>query len=165
MEQFTFYVLATVAVCGALGTVSFKNPLSCALSLVVTFVALSGLYFQNDAPFVGVLQLLVYAGAIMVLVIFVIMLLNLPDAQLEQERVSRQGIPLALFLLGPLGVLVISRLISIELGEKPEVSASFGSAASIGELLFEKYLFQFEIISVVLLVAIVGAVVLAKKRL
>ena len=165
MEKVLFWILAAIATGGALGTVCRKNPLSCALSLIVTFIALSGLYFQLSAPFAGVVQILVYAGAIMVLVVFVIMLLNLPDAALEEEKVSKQGIPLALFLLGPLGVLTISKLLALDLGPLPEKSASFGTIDGVGALLFDRYLFQFEVISVLLLVAIVGAVVLAKKKL
>ncbi|MCA9322398.1 MAG: NADH-quinone oxidoreductase subunit J [Planctomycetes bacterium] len=165
MEEVLFYIFAVTAILGALSTVRRKNPLASALSLVVTFVALSGLYFHNDAPFVAILQILVYAGAIMVLVVFVIMLLNLPDAQLEEEKLSRQGLPMALFLIGPLGVLTVARLISLDLGPRPEKSEDFGSVSAVGKLLFDRYLFQFELISVVLLVAIVGTVMLAKKRL
>ena len=107
MEQFFFYLFSTLAVGGALGTVTRKNPLTCAISLVVTFVALSGLYLLSAAPFAAVVQIVVYAGAIMVLVIFVIMFLNLPEADLEEERVSKPGLILSLFLLAPLAALCV----------------------------------------------------------
>ena len=165
MEKTFFYIFATTAVVAALLTVTRKNPLSSAVALVVCFIALSGLYFLNDAPFAGVLQVLVYAGAIMVLVIFVIMLLNLPEVQLEEEKISKPGLMLALFLLLPLTILSVGRIQEEDLGDRPERLEDFGSISGVGELLFDKYLFQFEVVSILLLVAIVGSVILAKKRL
>ena len=165
MEQFFFWFLAVVAIGGALMTVGRKNPLACALSLVVSFAALAGLYFMNDAPFVGVLQILVYAGAVMVLVIFVIMLLNLPEMDLEDERISKQGLLVSVFLLLPLTILCIGVFAGLDLPPARDLPADFGSVGAVGDLLFAEYLLQFEVISLVLLVAIVGAVMLAKKRI
>lgn len=170
MEEFFFYLFAATAICGAISTVVRKNPLASALSLVVTFIALSGLYFLSNAPFAGILQVLVYAGAIMVLVIFVIMFLNLPETQLEEERLSKPGLLVALFLLLPLTTLCLG-VVAAQGSETSEGDASaelpegFGSVEKVGELMFGRYLFQFEVVSILLLVAIVGAVVLAKKKL
>ena len=165
MEKFAFWVFAVAAVAGALCTVIRRNPLTGALSLVVTFVALSGLYFLLKAPFAGVLQILVYAGAIMVLVIFVIMFLNLHDADLEEERLSRPGMILSLFMLVPLAALSLGVVSSAPKRDLPAVEPEFGSISDVGSLMFGKYMFQFEAVSVLLLAAIVGAVVLAKKKL
>lgn len=165
MEKFFFFVFAAIAVIGAISTVVRKNPLTSALSLVMTFVALSGLYFLLHAPFVGVLQILVYAGAIMVLVIFVIMFLNLHETHLEEERLSKPGLILSLFLLVPLGALCIGVVTGNAPKSLPEISKNFGTIESVGSLMFSKYMFQFEAVSVLLLAAIVGSVVLAKKRL
>jgi NADH-quinone oxidoreductase subunit J len=166
MDKLFFYIFAAAAVGGALATVTRKNPLTCALSLVVTFVALSGLYFLLHAPFAGALQILVYAGAIMVLVLFVIMFLNLPEAQQEEERVSKPGLIVSLFLLVPLAALCIGVLGSGGQEKSlPPVAVDFGSVAAVGDLMFTKFVFQFEAVSILLLVAIVGAVMLAKKRL
>ncbi len=165
MEKFFFYVCAAMAVIGALSTVTRKNPLACAISLVVSFVGVAGLYFLSNAPFIGALQILVYAGAIMVLVIFVIMLLNLPDADMSLERISKPGALLALFMLMPLGILCVGVFVSADLPARAAIDGEFGSVKGVGRLLFDEYLFQFEVVSLLLMVAVVGAVVLAKKRL
>ncbi len=164
-EKILFFVLAAMAVMGALMTITRKNPLGGALSLIVTMVAISGLYFMNHAPFVGALQILVYAGAIMVLVVFVIMLLNLPEGELEEERIPPRRWVLAFFTIVPLGFLCIAQILSSDLKATGDVGGDYGSARSVGRLMFSDYLFQFEVVSVLLLIAIVGAVVMAKKKL
>ena len=166
MEKFFFYLCASMAVLGALSTVTRRNTLESALSLVVAFIGVAGLYFLNDAPFAGALQVLVYAGAIMVLVVFVIMLLNLPEEEaLAEERLSRPGVLLSAFLLAPLGILCIGTLSGMHFPEPPPVDEDYGSVASVGRTLFEDYVFQFEVVSILLMVAVVGAVMLAKKKL
>ncbi len=165
MEKTLFLILSTVAVVGALVTITRKNPLGSAIALIVTFVALSGLYFTLDAAFVGALQVLVYAGAIMVLVVFVIMLLNLPEGELEEERIPPRRWALAFFSVVPLGFLCIAQILSATPPAKTPVAPSFGSVAGVGRLLFGDYLLQFEVVSLLLLVAIVGAIVMAKKKL
>ena len=165
MEKTIFFILAAVAVISALITITRKNPLGGALSLVVTFIALAGLYAMNNAPFMGVMQILVYAGAIMVLVIFVIMLLNLPEGDLEEERIPPRRWVLAFFSIVPLGFLCITQILSSDMKSRSAVGDEFGSVTSVGNLMFGDYLFQFEVVSILLLVAIVGSVVMAKKKL
>ncbi|MCB9834288.1 MAG: NADH-quinone oxidoreductase subunit J [Planctomycetes bacterium] len=165
MEKTLFLILSAVAIIGALVTVTRKNPLGSAIGLIVTFVALSGLYFTSDAPFVGALQVLVYAGAIMVLVVFVIMLLNLPEGELEEEKIPPRSWALAFFSVVPLGFLCIAQILSTKFEDKEPVGEGFGSVKAVGQLLFGDYLLQFEVVSLLLLVAIVGAIVMAKKRL
>ena len=164
MEQFFFYFFALVALIGALLTVARKQPIDSALSLVASFIAMAGLYLLNGAPFNAALQILVYAGAIMILVVFVIMFLNLPDRELEEEKVTMRKWILAFFSLVPLGVLCAGQILRAEFGSKVEVADDFGSIAAVGEVLFRDYLFQFELVSVLLLVAVIGTVMLAKKR-
>ncbi len=165
MEQAFFYFFAVVAVVGALLTVARKQPLDSALSLVAPFIAVAGLYLLNGAAFNAALQILVYAGAIMILVVFVIMFLNLPERELEEEKVAPRKWILAFFSLIPLGVLCLGQIQPTEFGAKAEVGKEFGGVRAVGELLFEDYMFQFELVSVLLLVAIVGSVMLAKKRI
>ncbi len=164
-EKTLFFILAAMAVIGALMTITRKNPLGGALSLIVTFVALAGMYFLNNAPFVGALQILVYAGAIMVLVIFVVMLLNLPEGELEEERIPPRRWVLAFFSMVPLGFLCIAQILSTDFEAVGEVGENFGSVKSVGRLMFGNYLLQFEVVSVLLLLAVVGAVVMAKKKI
>lgn len=165
MEDLFFYFFAALTLGGALSCVLRRNPLMSAVSLIGTFIGLAGLYLLNSAPFISAIQIMVYAGAIMVLVVFVIMFLNLPDAEMEEERISRPGMFLSLFLLAPLSALCIGMMTSSVRGEAAEVNADFGTIESVGEQLFNEHLFEFEAVSILLLTAIVGAVMLAKKRL
>lgn len=165
MPQIFFWVFAVVAVGAGLLAITRKNALNCALSLVVSFVALAGLYFQLKAPFPGALQIILYAGAIMVLVIFVIMFLNVPEEQRTTDQLSIPGILASLFLLVPLAAVLIGVVWSADLPKAPEVGASFGTVGGVGELLFQEWVFPFEVLSLLILVAMVGAVLLAKKRI
>ncbi|HKT81911.1 MAG TPA: NADH-quinone oxidoreductase subunit J [Vicinamibacterales bacterium] len=153
-----FYLFAAVAVVASLLVITQRNPIHSVLLLILSFGALSGLYVLLDAPFVAVVQIIVYAGAIMVLFLFVVMLLN---ARIEGiGRVSAR-------LGGLLGVLLGGELVwalTVAGGESgPFAGGSVSSVAAIGHLLFTTYAFQFEVTSVLILVAMVGAVVLAQR--
>jgi NADH-quinone oxidoreductase subunit J len=157
-----FYIFAALSVAGALLMVTRKNPLSGAFALVLSMVALAGLFAMLLAEFIFILQILVYAGAIMVLVIFTIMLLNLKSEEIYETPVSKfQIVILAVICAaGALGFIsVFSEIPTAELA----TSADFGSIEGVGRLMLSDYLYQFEVISVLLLVAIVGVVLLAKK--
>ncbi len=162
MDAAVFYIFATLAVLGALMMVSFKNPLSGAFALVLSLVSLAFLFAQLHAEFVFILQILVYAGAIMVLVIFTIMLLNLNEDELREAPAGRPRWFLIVTLCGAglAGVLRVFSQIDIQARTLPE---GFGDIAAVGRLMLTDYLYPFEVISVLLLVAIVGVVLLAKK--
>lgn len=160
-----FWVFTAVAVGAGILAMTRRHPLHCALSLVVSFVSLAGLYFQLKAPFPGILQVLLYAGAIMVLVIFVIMFLNVPDEERNQDEISKPGMLAALFLLVPLAAVLIGVIWSTDLPSVPAVSDDFGTVHTVGKSLFNTWLYPFEVLSLLLLVAMVGAVLVAKKRL
>ncbi len=160
--QFQFYLFSLLAVASALLFVTRRNPVPAALWLVNTMFALSGLYVMLDAPFIGVIQVLVYAGAIMVVFVFVVMLLNLGRTEITDLRAlgARMGAGLVgLGILANLLVLLRDRIPNIPLAG-PQDNAVTPVAAS----LFSDYLVAFELTSLVLLVAIVGAVLLAKRR-
>lgn len=165
MEKVFFWVFALVAVVAAVNAVARRRPLACALSLVVSFVGLAGLYFQLHAPFPAVLQVMLYAGAIMVLVVFVIMFLNLPDDAWEEGSDVRKERLWPLLLVAPLAALLIGLVRSVELPQPKDVPASFGSVQEVGRTLFTTWVYPFELVSALLLAAVVGAVVVAKKRL
>lgn len=164
MELIVFYIFGGLAVATALGVVAFKNPISSAFSLVVSFFAVSALYAMLSAHFLAVVQVLVYAGAIMVLFIFVIMLLNL-----QGEELKEKGFPTyfkvftALFLAAFLGGLIF--VFKNFQGIFPQANEAFGTVKAVGRLLFTRYFVPFELTSVLLLVAIIGGVVLAKREL
>jgi NADH-quinone oxidoreductase subunit J len=163
-ETAAFYVLAFFLVMSAGGVVMARNPVHAAMSLVAAFFLLAGVYVLLAAHLVAVLQVLVYAGAIMVLFLFVIMLLSLSDEELGLPRWKAVKL---LGAAGGLGLLwVIIRAVR-QLGflERPSVGDEFGTVRAVGRMLFTEYLLPFEATSVLLLVAIVGAVVVAKARI
>jgi NADH-quinone oxidoreductase subunit J len=163
--NFFFGVFAGVATVAALFAVTRRRVLACALSLVVSFVGLSGLYFQLGAAFPAALQIMLYAGAIMVLVVFVIMFLNLPDQELAKRSDEPRERLWPAFLVLPLAVVLVALVNRVELPPAKDVPPDFGSVQSVGRLLFERYVYPFELVSILLLVAIVGAVMIAKRRL
>ncbi len=163
-----FYLFGAVAVIASLLVIAQRNPIYSVLLLIASFGALSGLYVLLDAPFVAVTQIIVYAGAIMVLFLFVVMLLNAPHEETEHdEKVHplrragpmRFGAVLAVALVVEL-LWALTRA-GAEAGAFPE--AAVISVREIGKALFSEYAFAFEVTSILILVAMVGAVVLAKR--
>ena len=156
-----FFLFAGLAIACAISLVYHKNPLYSAISLVGVLISLACVYVTLAAPFIAAVQILIYAGAIMVLFLFVIMFLN--AAELERERGLWWGFGTILaFMLA--GVLV-PLFVGDELAEE-SVTASdiFGSPEMLAKSLFNDFVLPFEIASVLLLVAIIGAVVLAKRE-
>ena len=164
-----FYIFAVLSVLGALGVLFLRNPIHCALSLVGTFFCLGAIYVMLNAEFVAVIQVLVYAGAIMVLFLFVLMLLSSKDSE---QYVNKWSVGKILAGLLSLGIFIqIASLFTaneLQLGSKGvyplEVVEEVGSITLIGRLLFTDYILSFEIIAILLLVAVIGAVVIAKRR-
>ncbi len=159
-----FFIFAAIAVAAAVMMISHRNPVYCALFLILTMFAIAGLYVLLNAPFIAAIHIIVYAGAIMVLFLFVVMLLDGGDNALKE---SNRGWPqiAALCLAGVLFVelaIFVKSGIGLEIGP---VGLSAGDTSSIGGLLFTEYLFPFEIASVLLLAAIIGSVILAKLKL
>lgn len=168
MELIYFYVFGAVMVVASLFVVGQRHPMYSVLSLILSFGALSGLYVVLDAPFVAVTQIIIYAGAIMVLFLFVVMLLN---AEKEGEEANaramfggpgprRFGAVLSVVLVAQLG-WALTRIQPALLGEP---APGIDSVREIGRRLFTDYAFAFEATSLLILVAMVGAVVIAGKR-
>jgi len=161
-----FTLFAVGAVTTALLTITRKNPVTSAISLVAHFFMLAGLYLTLQAQFVAAVQVLVYAGAIMVLVVFVIMLLNLGREQQARERGSILRATAGIATGAIFVVLVVMALIGRPTGkaELDPAALQIGTAESIGQHLFTNYLFPFEAVTLLLLAALIGAVVLARKH-
>jgi NADH-quinone oxidoreductase subunit J len=162
---FFFYFLSAIAILGAILTITRRNPVHSALSLIFTLLALAGLYLMLYAPFVAGVQIVLYAGGIMVLFLFVIMLVNIEQVEL-QERFNKMWYVAALasVVLGGLLLFVYkkgSAIFPATFQQFPEAE----NTQKVGLLLYQNYLLPFEIASLLLLVAIVGAVVMAKKRI
>lgn len=170
-SEIVFFMFAAIAVVSAIATVTRKNPVVAAVWLVATFFAVAVIYVQLSASFLAVLQVLVYAGAMMVLFVFVIMVLDVDESGAAESRrpsrVGRFGYYFSLLLSGGLLVWVLLATLSkqfITPGARIDPTAEFGSANSVGRLLFTDYLFAFESISLLLLAAVIGAVVVARSR-
>ena len=165
--SFMGFILAVSAIASGLGVIGFRNPLYSAFSLVLNLFAMAGLYALLDAHFLAVSQVVVYAGAIMVLVLFVLMLLNLKAESGPKLGLMRAGLALfggVIILVSTLPTLMGSfdNVESVTLADN--MARSVGDVRSVGEQLFTKYVAQFELSSLVLLIGIVGAVMLAKRR-
>lgn len=166
MTAILFYLLAIGLIVTALVTIILKKSVTAAFSMVGVMFCLSGLYVLLNAHFMAALLIIVYAGAILVLVLFVIMLLNLSEK--EGHRFYGQHSLVVQFLgiiiIGFIFIQVVMLLSPIPVVSVESDQFEFGSVESIGQILFTKYLLQFETASVLLLAAIVGAVVLALRE-
>jgi NADH-quinone oxidoreductase subunit J len=168
MDPVTFGFLAALLTAAALGVILQRSPVRSALSLVVTLFLLAVVYLFLDAQLVAALQIIVYAGAIMVLFLFVIMLLNLQEDRPAMVRFGlRVGAAFAasLFFLSTLRFFLAPQQAGPGGGMRGAVPAAFGSTEAVAEELFTRFLLAFEVTGVLLLVAIIGAVVLAKRKI
>lgn len=168
MGAFLFYAFAGIAVAAAVFMVTQKNPVYSAIYLVLTLAAVAGLFILLNAQFLAAIQVAVYAGAIVVLFLFVIMLLNLRGADLIEVRppgLTAVGGLAVLILLGELALVAGVGRLTGKLGEfPPERLEAVGNTQAIGRALFTKFVLPFEIVSLLLLAAIVGAVALDRRR-
>ena len=162
---FFFYFLAFFAIASAIAVITRRNPVHAALALIVTLLSIAGFYLMLYAPFVAAVQIVLYAGGIVVLFLFVIMLINL-EKNVREYQFNKQWLVgiLAALALGGLLLFVFQRGYDIfprSFAALPEAE----NTQQIGVWLYGKYMLPFEIASLLLLVAIVGAVVMAKKRI
>jgi NADH-quinone oxidoreductase subunit J len=172
-DQVLFYVFGAIAVVTSALVIGQSNPMYSVLLLVASFGALSGLYVQLDAPFIAVIQIIVYAGAIMVLFLYVVMLLNAPQEDaaewdrahpLRPPRAARFGAVLAVLLVLQLG-WALSRTTEVgeAIGTRADADA-VSNVRTIGRVMFTNYVFAFEATSILILVALVGSILLASRR-
>jgi NADH-quinone oxidoreductase subunit J len=172
-ETLLFYFLSGLAIVASVLVIGQRNPMYSIMLLIVSFGALSGLYIELDAPFVAMAQIIVYAGAIMVLFLFVVMLLNAPQEDaagwdrthpLRRGGIGRFGAMLAALLIIQLGwALVRANGVGAAVGAHGD-AAAVSSVRAVGRVLFTDYMFAFEATSILILVAMVGAVVLAARE-
>jgi NADH-quinone oxidoreductase subunit J len=163
MEPVLFWIFAVLSVLGALLVVVLANPVRGAMSLVGTLFCLAVIFVLLDAHLVAVLEVLVYAGAVMVLFLFVIMLLNLREEELGARRFT------VVKTVGFGAVIGVGVMLVAALGQRSlsvaKIQPEFGTVEQVGRLLLNEYMLAFELTSILLLVAVVGAVMLAKRRI
>jgi NADH-quinone oxidoreductase subunit J len=162
METVLFILFGAIAVCGAVMVVTRKHPMASALYLILTLFAVAALFVLRQAHFLAAIQVIIYAGAVVVLFVFVIMLINVPEDRLPVERATTVrvlGVLAAGFFI--LESAVLARRYSMPSGPAAEV----GTVETVGRALFTDYLLAFEITSVLLLAAVIGAIALAKRKI
>lgn len=169
MEAYLFYIMAAVAVVSGVYLIFEKNPVFGALYLIQTMVSIAVLYILLEAQFIAAVQIIVYAGAIMVLFLFVIMLLNLNIKEEAKNALPFQRIPAVLMGIALFTVICIVLKSKLLQGKQGEYTSAYinsiGNTKLIGNLLFTDYLLPFEITSILLFVAAIGAIMLAKRKL
>ncbi|NUO80933.1 NADH-quinone oxidoreductase subunit J [candidate division KSB1 bacterium] len=169
MQEILFYLFALIAVTAGVAMVLHRNAVYSAIFLIVTLFAFAGFFVLLNAPFVAAVHIIVYAGAIMVLFLFVIMLLNLKrDPARERGKMTRRtlGVVLVLAFMVEIGALIIAATGKTGAnGNVPHANSLVGSTSVIGKSLFTTYLFPFEVASILLLVGMIGAIILAKRKL
>lgn len=168
MEAYIFYIAATVSVIAGIYLVLERNPIYSVLYLILTLVGVAVLYILLEAQFIAAVQIIVYAGAIMILYLFIVMLLNLNIRGGVKDVLSFQRMPsifMGIFLFFSICTVIKSKLMQ---GEKGEYSAAYiesvGNTKLIGKLLFTDYLLPFEIASILLFVAAIGVIMVAKRK-
>ena len=171
-DQLLFYTFAGISVLGSLFVIGQRNPIYSVLALIGAFFGLSGLYVLLQAPFVAIVQIIIYAGAIMVLFLFVVMLLNVPrEDAAEWDRTHPLYRPWPMRIGAVLAVLLVAQLVWALMGT-PGISDPIGAervgvtnVGELGRVLFTDYMFAFEVTSILIIAAMVGAVILARKRI
>lgn len=163
-ELLIFGAMASLAAAAAVGVVAFNNAVRSALCLVLNFFVLAGLYFTLNAEMLGITQVVVYTGAIMVLFLFVIMLLNLGSTSLDVKSDPRviTGLALGVVLFGVVASQVLPGLLSVT---KPNAPDTWGSPQNVGRALFTSYVVPLEAVGILLLLGLVGSILLAKRRI
>ena len=168
MELILFAILAIIAVAGALVTVTHRNPVYCAMGLVLCFIAIAGFFLLLNAPFLAAVQVIIYAGSIMTLFIFVIMLMDLGRENVHKLRVTFGRLVASLLgfiLLIELLLVVNGGLLTGRMGSwTPEKIKAISHTKVLGQVLLTEYLYPFEAISLLLVVAMVGAILIGKKK-
>ena len=173
LEIIVLVVLSVLAITSAIVTIAHKDTIKSAISLVFHFFMLAGIYITLSAQFLAIMQIIVYAGAIMVLVLFVIMLLNFSDeakAQKHKNKIKQSfaiTISIAMLMLIFIAILFANKEIATDTITSPNtvMLADIGSVEAVGKELYTNFLFPLEIVGILLLSAIVGAVMLAKKNI
>ena len=159
-----FYGFAVLAVLGAVGLILCRHPMNGAMSFIVTLISLAGLYALLSAKLIFALQLIVYAGAIMSLIVFIIMFLNIQAEDLPREEMKLVNILVGIVLVSPVALFLGKIVNSLPNLAADLVGNDFGGVKPVGLVLYRDWLVPFEIVSILLLVSLVGAVVLAGKR-
>lgn len=165
MEQLFFYIFAVIAVISALGVITAKNPIHSAVFLIACLLQVAALFILLRSPFLAAVQVFIYVGAVMVLFLFAVMMLNIGKERLI-KHIHGQGkfaVPAMGLFIAAAGYLVLKGSLTMR-GEHNSETLLTNNTEALGKLLYTKYIFPFEVVSVLLLVALVGAIVLIMRE-
>lgn len=164
MADILFIALAFFAITGAIAMLVYKSPMFSALGLLITMLSVAGMFALLNATLLFMVQIIVYAGAIMALILFILMFLNIKEEDLPQEPNKYKLIVIGAFIMIPLNVLVLKAVSKLPQKDLNISDTNFGDIKPIGMELYNNWFIAFELISILLLIALIGSVVLAKKR-
>ncbi len=164
MIDIVFLALSFFAISGGVTMLIHKNPIYCALGLLISILSVAGLFALLSATFMFMVQIIVYAGAIMTIILFILMFLNIQEEDLPAEPRKNILIGLGVIFMIPINLLILEGVGRLPNSDMSIVEEGFGGIKELGMKLYTDWLLPFELISILLLVALVGAVVLVKKR-
>ena len=165
MEAIFFYIFAGMAVVSATGVITVRNPVHSAVCLIICLLQVAALYILLRSPFLAAVQIFIYVGAVMVLFLFAVMMLDISKERMGRHvhRQRKIALPIAIVLFAMMGALVLPGKLTAPAG--PYTASSLAKNTEVvGKLLYTKYIFPFEVVSVLLLVALIGAIVLVMKK-
>ncbi len=163
LNEVLFYILSALILVSALVLISARRPIDAALSFIVTLVSIAALFALQGSSFLFATQIIIYAGAILALILFIIMFLNIQDKNLPDEPHKKRDITFSTLAVLPFTVVLISLINKSPLVDQALPYDLFGGIKDIGSVIFNDYLLVFELISILLLVSLIGAVSLAKE--
>lgn len=164
MSDIIFIGLSFFAITGAIAMLVYKNPMYSALGLLVSILAVAGMFALLNAAFLFMVQIIVYAGAIMTLILFLLMFLNIKEENLPKEPKKYLLIVLGAIIMIPFNIVILKAVSNLPNANMEIVQSDFGDIKPIGTLLYNDWILAFEMISILLLVALVGSIVLAKRK-
>ncbi len=164
MTDLLFIALAFFAISGAIAMISYANPMYSALGIFITMLSVAGMFALLNATFLFLVQIIVYAGAIMTLILFILMFLNIKEEDLPKEPNKFKLIALGVVIMLPLNILILKAVSKLPEKDLTLSNTDFGQIKPVGLELYNKWIVPFELISILLLVALIGSVVLAQRR-
>jgi len=158
-----FTILALISIASSLLMIYSRRPIDAALSFIITLISIAALFALLGSTFLFAVEIIIYAGAVLTLILFIIMFLNIKDKNLPDEQFKNIWMVVSAFLIAPFSYMLIKIIVLSDLNLQAEKNEHFGEIKEIGMLLYSKWVLPFELLSVLLLVALLGAIILAKK--
>lgn len=163
-NEILFAILALISIVSAVVMISAHRPIDSALSFIVTLISIAALFALVNATFLFVVQIIIYAGAILSLILFIIMFLNIKDENLPDEKYKNRWLLGTSIIITPFSLILIDLILRSDIAVHALRDEKFGTIKDVGITLFSQWILPFELVSILLLVALIGAVTLSKKE-